>query len=49
MSPCPDLMARADRITQSATARKFALVATARKRLVRLNATFRDKPEYKFQ
>lgn len=46
---CSDLKAFADRITQGAKARKIALVATARKLLVRLNAMLRDNAEYKLQ
>lgn len=44
---CPDLKAFADRITHSAKARKVALIATARKLLVRLNAMLRDGDVYK--
>ena len=43
---CPDLKAFADRITQSAKARKVALIATARKLLLRLNAMLRDGNAY---
>lgn len=46
---CPDLKAFADRITQTAKARKVALIATARKLLVRLNAMLRDQVEYRTQ
>lgn len=43
---CPDLKAFADRITQSAKARKVALIAVARKLLIRLNAMLRDEAIY---
>ncbi|MBN2871953.1 MAG: IS110 family transposase [Halothiobacillaceae bacterium] len=43
---CPNLKAFADRITQSAKARKVALIAVARKLLIRLNAMLRDEAIY---
>lgn len=43
---CPSLKAFADRITQAAKARKVALIAVARKLLIRLNAMLRDKTVY---
>lgn len=46
---CPSLKAFADRITQSAKARKVALIATARKLLIRLNAMLRDGNAYQAQ
>ena len=46
---CPDLKAFADRVTQNAKVRKVALIATARKILIRLNAMLRDETEYKLQ
>ena len=44
---CPDLKAFADRITKTAKARKIALIATARKLLIRLNAMLRDNVPYR--
>jgi len=46
---CPSLKAFADRITQSAKVRKVALIAVARKLLVRLNAMLRDGNVYQAQ
>jgi transposase len=44
---CPDLKAFADRITQTSKARKVALIAVARKLLIRLNAMLRDQTPYR--
>lgn len=44
---CPDLKAFADRITDTAGARKVALIAVARKLLTRLNAMIRDQTPYR--
>jgi transposase len=44
---CPDLKAFADRITQTSKARKVALIAVARKLLIRLNAMLRDQTTYR--
>ena len=44
---CPDLKAFAERITDTAGARKVALIAVARKLLIRLNAMIRDQTPYR--
>lgn len=46
---CPDLKAFADRITQAAKVRKVALIAVARKLLIRLNAMLRNGAAYQLK
>lgn len=46
---CPDLKAFAERVSKNANARKVALIAVARKLLVRLNAMLRDNAPYRTQ
>jgi transposase len=43
---CPDLKAFAERIQSQGKPRKLALIAVARKLLIRLNAMLRDNTEY---
>lgn len=44
---CPDLRVFAERVTRATTSRKAALLAVARKLLIRLNAMLRDRRPYR--